>query len=268
MNIASKMTLPGNGLLTSKMPGHWLLARLGKRVLRPGGLAMTRSLLEALAIQSSDEVVEFAPGLGVTARITLGLAPRSYTAVEQDETAAATVRRLFDGPRRQCVHGSAGTSGLPDGSATVVYGEAMLSMQGPEQKRRIVGEACRLLKPGGRYGIHELCLVPDGLDDRIKREIQHSLSESIHVGTRPLTSAEWRATLEDEGFEVTAEATSPMRLLEPDRLVQDEGFWGALRFASNLLRDSDARNRVLEMRRVFKKNHHHLAAIMLVGTKR
>lgn len=23
---------------TEKMPGHWLLARMGKRVLRPGGL--------------------------------------------------------------------------------------------------------------------------------------------------------------------------------------------------------------------------------------
>ena len=27
------------------MPGHWLLARLGKRVLRPGGTAMTTQLL-------------------------------------------------------------------------------------------------------------------------------------------------------------------------------------------------------------------------------
>ena len=30
-------SLPGEGLKTEKMPGHWVLARLGKRVLRPGG---------------------------------------------------------------------------------------------------------------------------------------------------------------------------------------------------------------------------------------
>lgn len=152
-------------------------------------------------------------------------------------------------------------------SATVVYGEAMLSMQGPEQKRRIISEACRLLKPGGRYAIHELCLVPDDLDETIKQEIKHSLSHAIHVGTRPLTRAEWRTVLETEGFSIQAEALRPMRLLEPDRLIQDEGFWGALHFGWNLLRDGNARRRVLEMRSVFMKNRAHLAAIMLIGVK-
>ena len=51
---------------THKMPGHWLLAKLGKRVLRPGGLELTRVMLKRLDIQSCDAVVEFAPGLGVT----------------------------------------------------------------------------------------------------------------------------------------------------------------------------------------------------------
>lgn len=64
--------LPGGRLRPDKMPGHWLLARLGKRVLRPGGLAMTQSLLAALAIGADDDVVELAPGLGLTARLILG----------------------------------------------------------------------------------------------------------------------------------------------------------------------------------------------------
>ena len=64
MQMTDKMTLPGSELAASKMPGHWLLARLGKRVLRPGGLSLTRRLLESLAIQPSDAVVEFAPGHG------------------------------------------------------------------------------------------------------------------------------------------------------------------------------------------------------------
>jgi hypothetical protein len=59
-----------------------------------------------------------------------------------------------------------------------------------------------------------------------------------------------------------------MRLLEADRLIQDEGLWGALRFAWNLCRDQEARQRVLAMRRVFMKYHSRLAAVMLVGVKR
>lgn len=63
MQIAEELSLPGAGRQTGKPPGHWLLVRLGKRVLRPGGLSLTRPLLESLAIQPS-AVVKFAPGLG------------------------------------------------------------------------------------------------------------------------------------------------------------------------------------------------------------
>lgn len=267
MQITDKMTLPGAELTASKMPGHWLLARLGKRVLRPGGLNLTRRMLESLAIQPSDAVVEFAPGLGVTARMTLDLHPATYTAIEDDEAAAARVRHFLTGACQQCLVGNAVKTPLPERSATVVYGEAMLTMQGTEQKHSIVQEAARLLRPGGRYGIHELCLVPNDLADKIKREIEQALSRTIHVGARPLTSTEWRAVLEAEGFKVQTEVQRPMRLLEPDRLIQDEGLWGALRFVKNLLRDKDARQRVLAMRRIFVKYRSNMAAIMLVGVK-
>ena len=54
----------GRGLDYNRMPGYWLLAQMGKRVLRPGGLELTRQMLEALDIQSTDHVIEFAPGSG------------------------------------------------------------------------------------------------------------------------------------------------------------------------------------------------------------
>lgn len=37
-------------LAMERMPGHWVLAQMGKRVLRPGGMELTRAMLEALAI--------------------------------------------------------------------------------------------------------------------------------------------------------------------------------------------------------------------------
>src|SRR5262245_48459011 len=56
--------MPGHELKAERMPGHWLLARLGKRVLRPGGRQLTCQMIEALNIGASDAVIEFAPGLG------------------------------------------------------------------------------------------------------------------------------------------------------------------------------------------------------------
>src|SRR5262245_27348783 len=102
-----------------KMPGHWLLAKLGKRVLRPGGLELTHVMLNRLNIQHRDTVVEFAPGLGVTARLTLSRQPASYTAIERDEKATKEVQGYLQGPRQLCQLGSAEQTGLPDQSATV-----------------------------------------------------------------------------------------------------------------------------------------------------
>jgi len=258
---------PGDGLATGRMPGHWLLARMGKRVLRPGGLALTRRMLAALDVGQDDHVVEFAPGLGVTARLTLERRPASYVAVERDQAAARIVRGYLTGAHSRCVLGRAEETGLPDGCATVVYGEAMLSMQSPTDKLRIIGEAHRLLRPGGRYGIHELCVRPDGAPEELKRRIQTDLTQAIHHGVRPLTRPEWRELFASAGFTVRSEATAPMHLLEPRRVVQDEGLWRALCIVRNVLADREARRRVQAMRAVFRRHADHLAAITLVGVK-
>jgi 16S rRNA A1518/A1519 N6-dimethyltransferase RsmA/KsgA/DIM1 with predicted DNA glycosylase/AP lyase activity len=94
-------------------------------------------MLEALAIHSSDAVVEFAPGMGVTTRLALDRHPASYTAIEDDEAAVAQVRGLLSGSDQQCLVGSAAETSLPQNSATVVYGKAMLTMQGRAQKCQI-----------------------------------------------------------------------------------------------------------------------------------
>jgi len=260
--------IPGADLNLAKMPGHWLLARMGKRVLRPGGMELTRAMLRGLDIQSSDAVVELAPGLGVTMQLALERQPASYTCVERDEGAANIVRRKLRAHGAQCQVGHAEDTGLPAGSATVVYAEAMLTMQTQTSKERIVREVHRLLQPGGRYGIHELSLTPDHLNEDEANAICRDLSESIHVGARPLTAGEWRALLEREGFEVTGESDAPMKLLDPSRVIADEGIVRSVRIAANILRNPTARSRVRSMRRVFNHYRGNLGAIALVAVKR
>ncbi len=258
------MGQPGN---STKAPGHWVLARLGKKVLRPGGIELTKQMLQSLAISKDDDVVEFAPGLGATARMTLHRSPRSYVAVERDERAATTVRRLLTEPRQRCILGRAEQTGLDDQCASVVYGEAMLTMQSQSAKSRIIAEAARLLAPGGRYGIHEIALIPDGINAETAAQICSDLSGAIHHSVAPLTLAAWRETLSQHGFSVCVERKSPMHLLEPSRLLTDEGFGGAMRFAWNLIRDTKSRERVMKMRSVFRKYESHLAAISLTCRK-
>ena len=260
--------MSGETFKTEKMPGHWVLARLGKRVLRPGGMELTRQMLRALQILPKDEVVEFAPGMGITAQLALRVSPASYTAVERDEAAAKTVRSYLKGDNQKCIVGNATNTGLPSESATVVYGEAMLTMQPAETKRQIVHEAHRLLKKHGRYGIHEMCLLAKEISDHTRKETERDLTGVVHHGVRPLTINEWRSLLESEGFTIHSVNEASMSLLEPGRLIRDEGVFGALRFVSNLLRDSEARRRVLEMRSVFRRNRENLGAVALTAIKK
>ncbi|MEV0179967.1 methyltransferase domain-containing protein [Streptomyces sp. NPDC050625] len=266
--LRKDLPAPGAGLDASRMPGHWVLARLGKRVLRPGGVELTRWMLDTLDIGPDDRVVELAGGLGATAALTLRRSPAGYTAVDRDPAAVAALSALTVPGRThiRAVRADASDTGLPDGSATVVYAEAMLTMQPQPAKRRIVREARRLLTDvGGRCAIHEMCLLPDGIDPALADRIARDLADTIHVGARPLTAAAWQELLTDEGFTVTARRTTPMALLEPRRMVADEGLVPALAIARRTLRDPAARRRVREMRRVFRRHQAHLGAISLIA---
>lgn len=267
---ASSNVPPGEGHDIAKMPGHWVLARLGKRVLRPGGMGLTHWLIDTLDIGGEDDVVEFAPGMGRTAQLVLDGEPANYTAVERNEQAAATVTRWL-GPAqasRRVITGEAQATGLPEASADVVYGEAMLTMQGDTRRRQIVAEAHRLLRPGGRYGIHELALDRVDTNDPDKTQaIRKQITSAIHHQAYPMRVEDWAAMLEDAGFRVEHRTTLPMALLEPVRLIRDEGLLGAARFVGRLLTHGPERRRVLEMRRTFRSLRPHLAAVGLVGVK-
>jgi Methylase involved in ubiquinone/menaquinone biosynthesis len=251
------------------MPGHWLLARLGKRVLRPGGMELTRWMLNALRIGPEDHVVELAAGLGATAPLVLARRPAEYVGVDRESTVVAALSALARDQATE-VHwreADAARTGLPEASASVVYGEAMLTMQPDPAKRRIVKEAYRLLAPSGRYGIHELCLVPDDIDPAIVNEVRTTLSETIHVGARPLTVRDWHDLLTEAGFTVTSETTTPLLVLELRRLIADEGITRTLRILAQMARDAPARRRVLRIRDVFRRYRPHLAAISIIATR-
>jgi SAM-dependent methyltransferase len=269
LGSGSEIPLPSSNRADDAVAGHWLLARLGKRVLRPGGVELTRTLLGRAELTDAD-VLELAPGLGRTATEILARRPKSYVGAESDPDAANMVRGALDklGAEHAAVRVTdAAATGLPDASTDVVIGEAMLTMQGDAAKRAIVAEASRVLRPSGRYAIHELALTPDTVPEDVSTDIRQSLARAIKVNARPLTIAEWSRLLAEHGLVVSSVATAPMALLQPRRLIADEGLFRALGFARNVLVHRDARKRVLTMRRTFRKHRKHLAAVAIIASK-
>lgn len=254
------------------LQGHWLLARLGKRVLRPGGLELTRRLLQSARPAAADRIVEFGPGVGKTATELLAVEPASYIGIDPNPQGRGALTAIIDRhPQARLVISDAATTGLSDGEADLVVGEAMLSMHCQKDKAAIIQEAARLLAPGGRYAIHELERIDtDGTAKGVGTPgdpVSKDISRTIKVGARPLTEQGWHELLTDAGLEVQWTGHAPMHLLEARRIVADEGVVGAVRFAVNLLRDKAARQRVLAMRASFRAHADSLGAIAVVAVK-
>ena len=265
--MAQKLSIMNTENKFNEHQGHWMLAKLGKRVLRPGGRELTEKLIAGLQITPEDDIVEFAPGLGFTANIACGYRPKSYTGVDLNEEAATIARKRIKYDKAKIINANAAQSTLPDAYANKVYGEAMLTMQPLEQKKAIIAEAFRILKSGGYYGIHELGIAPDSVSEEIKEDIYRELSETIRVHARPMTAMEWTTLLEEQGFKIIKVAHNPMLLLERSRMIQDEGWLRVLLITFNLLRFPEIRKRVKKMKECFRKHRDNLDAVVIIAQK-
>ena len=252
----------------SNIQGHWLLAKMGKKVLRPGGKELTMKLIENLHFSHQDRVIEFAPGLGFTASIVLKKHPFSYTGIELDEKSAQKLKENINGKNQKIIMANANSVPLNEKSADVVYAEAMLTMQSEKNKQNIIREANRLLEKEGRYGIHELAIDDQVANDAMVKEIQKEISNSIKVNARPLLKSEWIKLIESQSFTVEKVMTNPMKLLEPKRVLQDEGFFRTLKIAFNILTHPKERKRILNMRNIFRKYAKYMLGISIIARKK
>ena len=256
-----------SGPEAGRMQGHWLLAKLGKRILRPGGRALTAKLLEQAKPSGDDDIVELGPGVGATAEVLLRANPRSYRGVDPNPEGRDAVKNILKKhPRADYVVADARETGLEDASADLVVGEAMLTIQDDAGKNAIVAEAARLLRPGGRYAIHEMAWLPDHTDEE-RETARRELSRVIKVGARPLTLEGWKELLATHGLEAEWHDRAPLHLLEPRRIVSDEGLWGALRFWNNARRLPGASDRLKAMRQGFQLQGKLMGGIVILARK-
>ena len=256
-----------SGPEAGRMQGHWLLAKLGKRILRPGGRALTAKLLEQAKPAGDDDIVELGPGVGATAEVLLRANPRSYRGVDPNPEGRDAVKNILKKhPRADYVVADARETGLEDACADLVVGEAMLTIQDDAGKNAIVAEAARLLRPGGRYAIHEMAWLPDHTDEE-RETARRELSRVIKVGARPLTLEGWTELLAAHGLEAEWHDRAPLHLLEPRRIVSDEGLWGALRFWNNARRLPGASDRLKAMRQGFQLQGKLMGGIVILARK-
>jgi hypothetical protein len=105
------------------------------------------------------------------------------------------------------------------------------------------------------------------LADNREAEIHQELARVIKSDTSPLSQANWIATFANGGLEVKQHQTGSMALLNLPRMIQDEGLFSVAKILWNVVTNSQIRQRVLAMRRIFQKYQQDLGYIVLVAQK-
>lgn len=98
-----------------------------------------------------DNVLEIGPGPGLTTDWLRSRVPH-LTAIEIDRKLAASLKERLQGTNVTVVEGDATAMPFPDASFTGAVSFTMLHhVPSPQLQDRLLGEACRVLRPGGVF---------------------------------------------------------------------------------------------------------------------
>lgn len=245
--------------------GHQVLAAVGKKILRPGGRLATEQLFQWAGFKPGETVLELASSFGYTA---IALAQRYKVRVVGVEKNPSSVARARDNVK---------AAGLTDQIEIIegdifhldriaqqfdyVLAEAILTMQSPSGKAKLLSAIRDRLKPEGKFLSHEL------LARNREAEIHRALAQVIRVNSTPNSESNWLAICEAAGLKVQQHQTGAMGLLNLRQLVQDEGIIDTMRILWNILSCPELRERVLAMRRVFQQYQQDLGYIVLCAKR-
>lgn len=247
-------------------PGHQVLAAAGKKILRPGGLAATEQLFTWANFQPGETVLELAASFGYSA---IALAQRYNVRVvgvekNPDSVARARAHVAAAGLSEQVEIREGDILHLERLAEQFDYvlAEAILTMHSAPGKAKILSGVCDRLKPGGQLLSHELWLNGGNAS-----AIAQELATAIRVNATPLSTEDWIAACQQAGLTVQHHQTGPMALLNPRRIVQEEGISTFLKLGWNLLTRPILRQRILDMQQVFTRHSSNLGYIVLCAQK-
>lgn len=247
-----------------KEMGHFLLKRLGKKKLRPGGVTATNWLLSNVSFNEDTKVLEVACNEADTL-ITLS---KKYNlhAVGIDinkkaiDKAIKTIEKENLSEKISLKVASALSIPFPDDSFDVVINEAMLTMLPNESKEKAVSEYFRVLKKGGILLTHDVMLVKED-NDLIER-----LRKVINVPVTPLTKNNWISLFKSNGFSDIISIDNPMTLMSDKGMALDEGKENAKKIHENAMKDKN-KEQFFAMKKLFTTSDDTLHYIAIRSIK-
>ncbi len=239
-------------------------ARMGKRVINPGGITGRDRLLAELNIRPGSRVLEVGCGSGHTACVLAERFQCQVTAVDisANMIVAARTRVAQAGLESQVRCEVADVTWLPMASATFDYVivQAVLMFV---DKTRALAEIRRVLKPGGQFGGIEFSwqqTPPENVRDATQNICGCTVLEFHPRG-------EWAEWLQRAGFDRVQSDEQPFALLSIPGFLRDEGIFNSLRVLGRVLRRSAHWQRMIGIWRHFARHRAHFSYVVLTGHK-
>ncbi|MGE5657265.1 MAG: SAM-dependent methyltransferase [Actinomycetota bacterium] len=240
--------------------GHQVLAAAGKTILRPGGRIATEQLFAWADFQPGETVLELASSFGSSA---ITLAQRFGVRVVGVEKNPASVAKARENIQAAGLEGQVTIieadifhlEGISE-QFDYVFAEAILSMQSAPAKAKLLSEIYRRLKKGGKFLSHEM------VAQEHESEIHQALVRVIRSNPTPLSETNWQAAFTAAGLAVEHHQIGSLTLLNPSKMLQDEGLFATVKIFWNVLTNPLIRQRVLGMRHIFKKYQQDLGYIV------
>ncbi len=247
-----------------RIPGHNLLARLGKTRLRPGGKNTTDWLIEKANLNGEMKILEVACNMGTTLTQLARTHNAEVVGVDMNEMALEKAKQnvkqqgLED--KVTIKFADARELPFPDETFDVIINEAMLTMLNNEDKQKAINEYYRVLKKGGVLLTHDIDFPED--DEDFIMELRRVIS----VPATPLKQEEWLNMFKKSGFTISDVDRGNMIFLSERGMLVDEGYERMMKIYENAVKD-ECYEQFLEMKKFFLDNEHRLFYLGIVSKK-
>jgi len=239
---------------------------VGLTVIHPGGFAATRKLLWSCHIARGSKILDIGCGKGTTSILLAQEYGCNVVGLDLSEDllrqATAAVKRK--GLERKVTFraGDALNIPFPDNEFDGAIGQAVLILVG--DKKKAVGEALRVTKPGGYVGWLELSwrkpVTKEFLDG-----VSNVICAYCMLGVE--TFENWRKLFEDAGVKGLRISAYTQEFKGMRGMLADEGLVNGSKVIFRYLTNSRIRKRMKTMDRFFKENDRYFGYGIYVGKK-